>query len=67
MKIAGSVDDVEAIRAAFAKNSTSSGDNFPVEFSGIDNATGQLYMPGQCGIVLNGQFQEQPVVEWWLQ
>jgi branched-chain amino acid transport system substrate-binding protein len=66
MEIAGSVDDVEAIRAAFAENSVTTGDRFPLEFDGID-ASGQLHMPGQCGIVINGQFQAQPLIEWWRQ
>jgi branched-chain amino acid transport system substrate-binding protein len=65
MKIAGSVDDIAAIRAAFAKNTTADPSNFPVEFGGFDNANGQMYMPTQYGIVLNGKFNAQEPYYWW--
>ena len=67
MKEAGSVTDVTAIRAGFAKGdaSVTSGEEFPVAFSGIDNATGALWMPGTATIVENGQFIGSDMIEWW--
>ena len=67
MKEAGSVDDVAAIRAAFAKGNVSktSGEEFPVEFSGINDQTGALFMPGTTVEVKNGVFEPGELMEWW--
>ncbi|WP_287153397.1 ABC transporter substrate-binding protein [Candidatus Solincola tengchongensis] len=69
MQEAGSVDDVAAIRAAFAKGNVSvtSGEELPVEFSGINDQTGALFMPGTSVIVEKGAFQAGEPVEWWKQ
>jgi branched-chain amino acid transport system substrate-binding protein len=67
IKNAGAVDDVKAIRAAFADDSVTSGEKYPVEFSGIDDATGALLMPAQATMVKNGEFTEEEVIEWWKQ
>jgi branched-chain amino acid transport system substrate-binding protein len=65
MKIAGSVDDVEAIRAAFAKNCVADPAEYPVACAGINDSTGQMLTPTQYGIVENGQFKAEPPIEWW--
>jgi branched-chain amino acid transport system substrate-binding protein len=65
MESAGTVTDVEAIRAAFPDVSTTSGEEYPVEYSGINNETGALLMPGQVCIVQNGEFMPEPLIEWW--
>jgi branched-chain amino acid transport system substrate-binding protein len=67
MKAAGSVDDVDAIRAAFADGNVSvtPGDEWPVGFSGINNDTGALLMPGTATQVKDGQFTQEELIEWW--
>lgn len=67
MKEAGSVDDVAAIRAAFAKGNVSvtSEEEFPVAFSGINDQTGALLMPGTTVEVKGGAFQPGELMEWW--
>ena len=69
MKNAGSVDDVVAIRAGFATNDAAvmSGDKFPVGYSGINNDTGALLMPGTTTQVKNGAFTQEEMIEWWKQ
>ncbi len=67
MKIAGSVDDIAAIRAAFNKNSQISPDDYPVACDGIEADVGQLHIPTQFGIVLNGKFQAKEPILWWEQ
>jgi len=69
MKEAGSVDDVAAIRAAFAKGNAAvtSGEEFPVAFSGINNDTGALLMPGTAVVVKDGKFVGMDMIEWWKQ
>jgi branched-chain amino acid transport system substrate-binding protein len=68
MKSAGSVSDLTAIRAGFAANGVAmtSGDEYPVQFSGINNDTGALFMPGTPVFVKDGQFQPGTEVDWWL-
>jgi branched-chain amino acid transport system substrate-binding protein len=63
----GSVDDVNAIRAGFAEGAVSvtSGDQYPVAFSGIDNNTGALLMPGTATQVKDGKFTQEVMIEWW--
>jgi branched-chain amino acid transport system substrate-binding protein len=67
MKQAGSVSDLDAIRAAFAQGdvSVTSGDQWPVQFSGINDQTGALLMPGTATQVLNGAFTQEQQIEWW--
>lgn len=67
MEAAGSVDDPKAIRAGFAKGTTSvtSGEEFPVAFSGINTDTGALLMPATPTQVKNGKFTQQQEIEWW--
>jgi len=69
MKEAGSVDDVAAIRAGFAAGNAAvtSGEEFPVAYSGINDDTGALLMPGTATIVENGKFVGMEMVEWWKQ
>lgn len=69
MEEAGSVDDVAAIRAAFAKGNVSvtSGEELPVEYAGINDQTGALFMPGTSVIVMNGAYQPGEPIEWWKQ
>ena len=58
MEAAGSVTDIEAIRAAFAEDgvAVTSGDEFPMGFQGFDDATGALWMPATPAYVEGGQF-----------
>jgi branched-chain amino acid transport system substrate-binding protein len=65
---ANSVDDLDAIRAGFATNdaSVTSGDEYPVGYSGINPDTGALFMPGTPAEVKDGQFVEGQRVDWWL-
>jgi branched-chain amino acid transport system substrate-binding protein len=65
MEIAGSVDDVEAIRAAFDENTVSDPEVYPIAFGGIVPETGQFLTPTQYGMVINGQFVAQEPVLWW--
>ena len=67
MKAAGSVDDPAAIRAGFAEGdaSVTSGEEYPVAFSGIDNETGALLMPGTVTWVENAAFVAGEPIEWW--
>src|SRR5450756_260414 len=67
MEAAGSVDDPKAIRAGFAKSQTSvtSGEEFPVAFSGINKDTGALLMPGTATQVKNGKFTQEQEIKWW--
>lgn len=69
MEAAGSVDDLKAIRAGFAKSNVSvtSGKEFPVGFSGIKNETGALLMPGTATQVKNGKFTQEQEIQWWKQ
>jgi branched-chain amino acid transport system substrate-binding protein len=68
MKSAGSVSDLAAIRAGFAANGVAmtSGDEWPVQYSGINNDTGALYMPGTPAMVKNGAFEAGTEIDWWL-
>jgi branched-chain amino acid transport system substrate-binding protein len=67
MEAAGSVDDPAAIRAAYADGNVSvtSGDEFPVAFSGINDATGALLMPATATMVVDGAFQAMDLIYWW--
>jgi branched-chain amino acid transport system substrate-binding protein len=69
MEAAGSVDDIEAIRAGFAMDNAAvtSGEEFPVGFSGINNETGAMLMPGTSTVVVNGEFVAGEPIEWWKQ
>ncbi len=67
MESAGSASDINAIRAAFANSSVTSGDQFPVGFSGMNPDTGALWMPGTATQAKNGQFVEGQPIEWWKQ
>lgn len=67
MEAAGSVDDIMAIRDGFGMKdaSVTSGDEFPVAFSGFDDATGALWMPATATVVVNGEFVSGDLIEWW--
>jgi len=67
MEAAGSVDDPAAIRAGYADGdvSVTSGDEFPVGFSGIDDTTGALLMPATATMVVDGAFQAMDLIYWW--
>ena len=67
MEEAASMDDPTAIRAGFAKGDASktSGEEFPVGFSGIDDDTGALLMPGTLTQVKDGKFTQEELIEWW--
>jgi len=67
MEAAQSVDDVEAIRAAFDESGVAvlDGAEYPVGYEGINPETGALFMPATATIVENGVFVEQEPVEWW--
>ena len=69
MKNAGTTSDVTAIRAAFAADdvSVTSGDEFPVGYSGINQDTGAFLMPGTTTQVKNGAFTQEQMIEWWKQ
>lgn len=64
---AGVVDDVEAIRAAFAEGNVSvtSGDEFPVAFSGIESTIGALLMPATTTMVVDGDWADLEMQLWW--
>jgi branched-chain amino acid transport system substrate-binding protein len=67
MEAAGSVTDIEAIRAAFAEDgvAVTSGDEFPMGFQGFDDATGALWMPATPAYVEGGQFVLGETINWW--
>jgi branched-chain amino acid transport system substrate-binding protein len=65
MKAAGSVDDVMAIREAFADVSVTNGEEWPVGFSGINDDTGALLMPGTMVTVKDGEWVAGEPIEWW--
>ena len=67
MEAAGSVDDVAAIRAAYADEgvAVTSGDDFPVGFEGFDDSTGALFMPATSTMVVDGAFQGMDLIYWW--
>ena len=68
MEAAGSAEDIDAIREGFTLSDASmtSGDEFPVEFSGFDDATGALWMPATATMVVDGAFVAGEPIEWWL-
>jgi branched-chain amino acid transport system substrate-binding protein len=67
MEAAGSVDDVYAIRDAFAEGEVSIMDPevFPIGYYGVVDETGQLLMVSQIAFVQNGEFQQLEAIEWW--
>ncbi len=67
MEAAQSVDDVAAIRAAFAESGIAvlDGAEYPVGFEGFDDTTGALLMPGTATMVEGGVFVEMEPIEWW--
>jgi len=67
MEAAQSVDDVAAIRAAYAESGITvlDGEKYPVGYQGFNDTTGALWMPATATIVENGVFVEQEPVEWW--
>jgi branched-chain amino acid transport system substrate-binding protein len=67
MEAAGSVDDPAAIRAGYADGNVSvtSGDEFPVGFEGINDATGALLMPATSTMVVDGAFTQMDLIYWW--
>jgi branched-chain amino acid transport system substrate-binding protein len=67
MEAAGSVDDPAAIRAGYADGdvSVTSGDEFPVGFEGINDATGALLMPATSTMVVDGAFTQMDLIYWW--
>ncbi|MDD3717252.1 MAG: ABC transporter substrate-binding protein [Actinomycetota bacterium] len=67
MDEAQSVDDVEAIRAAFNVSGIAEldGAEYPVGYQGINPQTGALFMPATATICEDGVFLEQEPVEWW--
>lgn len=69
MEEAGTVDDPKAIRDAMAEDdiAVTSGEEFPVGYSGINDETGALLMPGTATVVKDGEFVEQEPIEWWKQ
>jgi branched-chain amino acid transport system substrate-binding protein len=69
MEAAGSVTDVEAIRAAFADAgvAVTSGDEFPMGFEGFDNTTGALWMPATPAHVEGGEYVLGESMPWWEQ
>jgi branched-chain amino acid transport system substrate-binding protein len=67
MEAAQSVDDVAAIRAAYADEGIAvlDGAEYPVGYQGFDDATGALWMPGTATMVEGGVFVEMEPIEWW--
>ncbi len=67
MEAAGSVDDPMAIREGFAMGNAAmtSGEEFPVEFSGFNDETGALWMPATAAFVVDGEFVSGDLIEWW--
>jgi hypothetical protein len=68
MEAAQSVDDVAAIRAAFADPgvAVTPGEEYPVGFEGFNDDTGALWMPGTATMVEGGVFVEMEPIQWWL-
>jgi branched-chain amino acid transport system substrate-binding protein len=62
---AGTVDDVWAIRAAFAKALPILGDKIPTELFGIENS-GRLLINGSVAEISNGKLQPSIQYFWWL-
>jgi branched-chain amino acid transport system substrate-binding protein len=67
MEEAQSVDDVAAIRAAYAKEGITvlDGEQYPVGYQGFNDTTGALWMPGTATMVEGGVFVEMEPIEWW--
>lgn len=63
--VAGTVDDVRAIRAAFQKALPILGDRLPTEIFGI-NDNGRLLINGSVQMVKNGKFQPPTQYFWWM-
>jgi branched-chain amino acid transport system substrate-binding protein len=64
ISVAGTVDDVRAIRAAFPRALPILGDRIPTEFFGI-NDNGRLQMNGSVTIIKNGKVQAPDQYFWW--
>ncbi len=68
MEAAGSVDDVEAIRAAFADPGvclTPAEEGFPIQYEGFNDETGHMLTPGQDCIVKDGTWVTTEPIYWW--
>lgn len=63
--VAGTTDDVRAIRAAFPRALPILGDRIPTEFFGI-NDNGRLQMNGSVSMIKNGKVQTPDQYFWWL-
>jgi len=63
--VAGTVDDVWAIRAAFPKALPILGDKIPTEIFGI-NDNGRLLINGSVQMIKNGKAQEPQQYFWWI-
>lgn len=61
---AGTVEDVRAIREAFSKVSTLTGDKYPAEFFGL-HESGRMLPPANGQIIKNGAYQEPTTFVWW--
>ena len=64
---AGTVEDVKAIRDAFNAEGVAilPGEEYPMQFSGINPATGALFMPATASYVEGGKFVPLEMIEWW--
>jgi branched-chain amino acid transport system substrate-binding protein len=65
MEVAGSVTDIEAIRAAVSEVAVTSGNEVPVQFEGMNDATGALWMPATPATVMDGEWVPGEEVQWW--
>lgn len=63
----GDPNDPAAIRAGFASDdvAVTSGEEFPVAFSGINDDTGALLMPATATMVVNGEWADTDLIYWW--
>lgn len=64
---AGSVDDVRAIRKAFAESATTDTSVLPVGVFGLDDTTGAMLIPATTTVVKDGNFIDHEFHYWWEQ
>ncbi len=65
MIAAGTVEDVQAIRAAFPKAFPLLGDKFPTEMFGISDV-GRTHMAAAVQTIKNGKYSNPDMYIWWL-
>jgi len=64
MVIAGTVDDVYAIRAAYPKVYPMLADKYPIELFG-ESPLGRIYWPASVQTIKNGKYDSFSQFVWW--